>query len=223
MSSRPNKPLIVAAFGARGTGKSAWTKQLIARLAPARLAVWDLMQEYTDLQAFDNLPAYIRALKAPRFAVAFHPSRDDKERERQFDTWCRAMLAAGNLLAVVEELAFVTTPSRAPGPWREMTLLGRHQKHRLSIIGTSQRPASVDKDYIANADIAHCGRLAFPRDAEAVAQVLGVRADELLRLPDLHYIERAAGAADATRGQLSFAAPPATLKRRSKARKLPAE
>ena len=40
------KPLIVAALGSRGTGKSAWVRQYLQKLKPARLAVWDLMQEH---------------------------------------------------------------------------------------------------------------------------------------------------------------------------------
>lgn len=212
-----DKPLILAALGARGTGKSAWTKQQLERMRPKRLAVWDLMQEYADLQAFTDLGAFIRALRAPAFRVAFRPSRDDAERERQFELWCRAMLQAGRLVAVVEELAFVTKPNRAPAAWREMTLLGRHEQHRLSIIGTSQRPASIDKDFLANCDLVHCGRLAYRPDADKAGMVLGVPADELLRLADLAWIERRAGATDATRGALSFG-PAKPAARRPKAK-----
>lgn len=199
------KPLILAALGARGTGKSAWTKQQLERTKPSRLAVWDLMQEYTGLRSTANLGEFIGWLKARTFAVAFHPSRDDKVRERQFDLWCRAQLAAGRCTSVVEELAFVTKPMRAPSGWREMVLLGRHQQHQLSIIGTSQRPASIDKDFLSNCDLVHCGRLAYKADAVKAAEVLGVPFDDVLRLPDLHYVERAAGATDAKKGVLSFA------------------
>lgn len=198
-----SKPFIFAALGARGTGKSAWVKQQLARLKPARLAVWDLMQEH-DAEATDDLAAFVRALRARRFRLAFHPSRDDRQREREFELWCRAMLAAGDVLCVVEELAFVTTPSRAPAAWREMTLLGRHERHRLSIIGTSQRPASIDKDFLANADVVHCGRLAYKPDAIKAGEVLGVPAEELLTLPDLHWRERRAGDTAARAGVLTF-------------------
>ena len=146
-----SKPLILAALGARGTGKSAWTKQTLAKLHPSRLAVWDLMQEY-QLESTGHLGQFIRSLKARTFALAFHPSRDDKVRARQFDVWCYAMLAAGRLQCVVEEMAFVTQPMKAPPGWREMVLLGRHEQHRLSIIGTSQRPASIDKDFLSNCE-----------------------------------------------------------------------
>jgi len=200
------KPLILAALGARGTGKSAWVKQQLDRMRPSRLAVWDLMQEY-DLQATEDLGEFIRWMKGRAFRVAFRPSRDDRTRERQFDLWCRAQLAAGRCTSVVEELAFVTKPMKAPAGWREMVLLGRHQQHQLSIIGTSQRPASIDKDFLSNCDLVHCGRLAYKPDAVKAAEVLGVDFDTLLRLPDLAWYERRAGATDATQGTLKFASP----------------
>lgn len=198
------KPLIVAALGARGTGKSAYVKQRLEQLRPSRLAVWDLMQEYAGVASTSKLGDCIRAMRARRFAVAFHPSRDDATRARQFDTWCRAVLLAGDVLAIVEELRFVTTASHAPGPWREMTLLGRHDRHRVSIIGTSQRPAHIDKDFLGNADLIHCGRLTARADARVAGEVLGVDFREVLALPDLAYIERAASSSTPSRGALKF-------------------
>lgn len=204
-AARPGKgkPLILAALGARGTGKSAWVKQTLEVIHPTRLAVWDLMQEHEGA-ATDKLGDAIRAMRSSSFRVAFHPSRDDDERARQFELWCTALLAAGRATCLVEELAFVTKPSWAPRAWREMILLGRHPKHQLSIIGTSQRPAQVDKDFLGNCDLVHSGRLAARNDARVVAEVLGVDFRELLQLPDLAYIERAAGASSASRGALIF-------------------
>ena len=205
MAAPAKKPLIYAALGARGTGKSAWAKQLIERAAPRRLAVWDYMQEHRLATNTESLGEAIRAMKAQAFAIAFRPSRDDKTRAAQFDLWCRALLAAPRTFCHVEELAFVTTPFKAPGPWREMVLLGRHAQHALTICGTSQRPAQIDKDFLGSADLVHCGRLLAKGDAQKAGEVLGVPFGELLMLADLHYIERAVGCVSATRGVLSFA------------------
>jgi hypothetical protein len=205
-----SKPFVHAALGARGTGKSAWVKRELAKLKPRRLAVWDFMREYSGGTA--DLAAAIRAMAAGSFNVVFTPSHDDAPIDIagrrisvsawQFELFCTAVYEARNTVAIVEELAFVTRASHAPGPWRRLSLLGRHQG--VSIIGTSQRPASIDKDFLGNCDLVHCGRLAHPRDAANVAPVLGVDADELLRLADLAFVERRAGAQDCTRGVLSF-------------------
>jgi len=215
-----SKPTITAVLGARGTGKSAWVKKLLERSRPRRLVVWDYMQEYSG--GTTDLGAAIRAMSSSSFSVVFQPSHDDRpvkrpsgERtsvsEMQFALFCQAAYEARNVTTLVEELAFVTKASSAPAPWRRLSLLGRHQG--VSIIGTSQRPASIDKDFLANADLVHCGRLAYKPDADKAAMVLGVDADELLRLPDLAFIERRAGAQDCTRGALSFDAPKRAAKR----------
>jgi hypothetical protein len=204
------KPFVYAVLGARGTGKSAWVKRELDRKRPRRLAVWDYMQEYTG--GSSDLGEAIRAMRASSFNVVFQPSHDDTPTkicgekisvsEWQFRLWCQALYEAGNVTTVIEELAFVTKAQSAPAAWRRLSLLGRHQG--VSIIGTSQRPASIDKDFLANADLVHSGRLAYKPDADKAAMVLGVDADELLRLADLHWIERRAGAHDSTRGVLSF-------------------
>ena len=196
------KPFLWAALGSRGTGKSAWVKRQVDQLKPARLAVWDLMQEYDG--GTQDLGEAIRAMGAKRFRAVFYPSRDDEARALQFDLWCRALLAAGQLVAVVEELAFVTKPSKAPPGWRELSLLGRHPKHACSIIGTSQRPAQIDKDFLGNCDLIHCGRLGEKPDAEKAASKLAVRPEEIMLLPDLHWIERHMSSVEPTRGVLSF-------------------
>lgn len=201
------KPLIIAAMGGRGTGKSAWVRQTLKRAKPTRLAVWDLMKEHADLgQATDNLGEAIRAMRARRFAVVFNPSRrDDDLRARQFDLWCSACMQAGNLVAYVEELAFVTTASRAPPGWKELCLLGRHADHRVTIIGTSQRPAQIDKEFLCNADLLHCGRQGEEADARRVAGRLGVHFLELQQLPDLAWIERGTADTEPRRGKIIFA------------------
>jgi hypothetical protein len=205
-----SKPFAWAVLGARGTGKSAWVKQQLGKLKPRRLVVWDYMREYSD--GTTDLAATIRAMGARSFSVVFQPSHDDtitdicgrkiSVRAWQFELFCKAAFEARNLVAIVEELAFVTRPSWAPAPWRELSLLGRHQG--VSTIGTSQRPASIDKDFLGNVDLVHCGRLALPRDAANVAPVLGIAATELLHMPNLAFIERREGEHKCTRGVLSF-------------------
>lgn len=196
---------LIAALGSRGMGKSAWVKQLLAKLKPARLAVWDLMQEYEG-EGTTDLGAAIRAMKGARWRVVFYPSGDKKVRAQQFDLFCRALMASSSkarpVWAVLEELAFVTTPSWAPGAWQEVTLLGRHRG--LSVVGTSQRPASIDKDFLGNCTMVHCAGLGYQPDAKAVAVRLGCDPQELMNLEQLHYLERGDGDKVAKKGVLSF-------------------
>lgn len=199
------KPLVIAALGGRGSGKSAWVKQLPAVLKARRLLVWDFMREYAGQvdQVLHSLPECIRAMGAPAWRIAYQP--DPSRKTFEFERLCMAVKAAKRCTFVAEELAFVTTPSKAPPMWRELCLLGRHVTHAEStIIGISQRPASIDKDFLACCDVIHCGRLAYNADARAVAPYLGADWRELTQLADLHYIEKEAGRPDPVRGKLTF-------------------
>lgn len=205
MSTRNSKPLVIAALGGRGSGKSAWVKQLPAVLKARRLVVWDFMREYAGQvdQVLHSLPECMRAMGAPAWRIAYQP--DPSRKTFEFERLCLAVKVAKRCTFVAEELAFVTTASKAPPMWRELCLLGRHATHAEStIIGISQRPASIDKDFLSCCDVIHCGRLAHNADARAVAPYLGADWRDLTQLPDLHYIEKEAGRPDSVRGQLKF-------------------
>jgi hypothetical protein len=209
-----HKPLTIAAFGARGTGKTQFTLQLIEATAPPRLAVWDFKHDpgldglgtpYT----WDQMGAMVRDMGRARFAVRFQPDHAG-DIQAQFEFFCRACWEAGNLLMFVDELPEVTKANKAPPAWRRCVNVGRDYRgsdggrRALSIIGVGQRAAECDKSFISNADIIHCGRLANPEDARQMSKVLGVRPEEITSMPDLHWIERRASEIEPRRGVLSF-------------------
>jgi hypothetical protein len=210
MARRPDAECI-AILGSRGCGKSTWLRQWLEREAPGRLGLWDVKREHklAGLVGTDNLAEYVRALRARTWRLAFYPSMmDAKRRAREFEIWCAAMYRAKHCCAVVEELAFMTTPSRAPQAWRTLSLLGRDENPaggNVTVLATSQRPASIDKDFVGNATLIHCGRLPYFNDADTVARTLGVRADELQQLAPLAWLERGQADSEARRGVLSFA------------------
>lgn len=106
----------IAVFGASGSGKSTFIKRAIAKAKPARLLIWDPMQEYAEFgqvtQSLGELVAQIAAGgKRGKFSLVYQPSSDEKTRAKQFDVFCGLAMAAGQLVLVVEELKFVTKPS----------------------------------------------------------------------------------------------------------------
>lgn len=202
--AEPSKPLVIAALGSRGSGKSAWVKRHPAVQKARRLVVWDFMREYQGVAEVHRvLPDAIRAMSGRSWRIAYQA--DPERRAHDFEFICRAVRAATHCVLVAEELAFVTTPAKAPHAWRELCLLGRHETHAAAtVIGISQRPASIDKDFLACADVVHCGRLAYDADARAVAPFIGCDWRDLTRLPDLHYIEKHAADSAFTTGVLRF-------------------
>ena len=206
------KALTIAAFGARGTGKTAWVKQQLQALAPSRLIVWDFKHDPAIIdmgRAFSSLPEFIRAMKAPAFQLRYLVAHQG-DIHAQFDVFCKAAWQAGKVVMFVDELPEVTKANKAPPAWRRCVNVGRDytgtdgKRKWLSIIGAGQRPAECDKSFIGNCDVIHSGRLANLADAAEMAKSLGCDYRELLALADLEWIERRAGQQIFSRGTLVF-------------------
>ncbi len=208
MSRNPAR--IVAVMGASGSGKSAAIKQHLARRRPPRLLIWDPLREYagfgvmvTSVTQALSVMSTRQGKPRQRFALAFMPNpRARGSWPQAFSFFCRLALLAGDCTLVVEELALVTQPHRAPEGWSEACLTGRHRG--LEIIAASQRPASVDKDFFSNASRVRTGRLNYAEDVRTMAQVLDVAPDEIRALRPLEWIERDMQTGEITRGRLEF-------------------
>ena len=203
--------LMAGVFGARGTGKNAWLKQQL-RVRPPRLVVWDHKHDPTMVdvgKGVTDLGEFIRAMKGKRFALRYLPDHDG-DVDAQFDLFCRACFHVGNLCMVVDELPEVTKANRAPAAWRKCVNVGRLYRgadgveRSLVIFGLGQRPSECDKSFMNNLDVLHAGRVAQPSDARTLADLLNVDYRELMRLENLHWIERRQGQAEPVRGVLTF-------------------
>lgn len=206
------KALTVAAFGARGTGKTAFVVQRLKADNPGRLLVWDFKHD-PALEGIgkpmDKLPALIGACKSPAFKLRYLVDHG-RDLSAQFDLFCQAAWLAGDVTIFVDELPEVTKANRAPAAWRRCVNIGRlyrsadGREKSIAIIGAGQRPAECDKSFISNCDLIHTGRLSHADDARALAPSIGCDWRELLTLPDLHWIEREAGKIEPARGVLQF-------------------
>lgn len=182
-----NRASIVAVMGASGSGKSASIKQQIRRGKPKRLIVFDPMGEYGNLAApAGSLQAVAASARGRAFAMSFRP--DAARAAAQFDLLCKIAYAAGDCWLVVDELALVTKPSWAPPGWADCSMRGRHRG--MTVIGASQRPASIDKHFFGNATLIRTGRLNFAADIKTLANVLHVEGAEISKLQPLQFIER---------------------------------
>lgn len=211
------KALTIAVFGARGTGKTAWIKQLLKRTAPPRLMVWDYKHDHSlaDLgTAYTSWPEFVKACTAKRFAARYLVSQDHDPHE-QFEAFCRLAYREGNVTMFVDELPEVTKANKAPPAWRKVVNVGRSYENgtkSIAIIGAGQRPSEVDKSFIGNADIVHTGRLGDAAEARRIAASWGISATELSNLPDLSWVEKRADQAEIVRGVLSFGNKKSTAK-----------
>lgn len=180
---------IVAVVGATGTGKTYWIEHRFLQPIPSRLMIWSHKPDYVSLahQCFD-LGAGIRMLDRPQFRLNYCPPWAEKTRAEQFDLFCKAAMAAKNLTVIVEELHMVTSPSYAPSPWREVSCMGR--EYGLIVVGTSQRPAHMDKDFLSNATDVVCFRVNEINAQRTMANALDVDLAEIKSLANYEFFHR---------------------------------
>lgn len=206
------KALAVAAFGARGTGKTEWVKRWVASLKARRLLVWDYKHDPSLRigmgEPVSSLGALARQVQDRAFALRYMVNHN-ADPVAQFDMFCRIAYAAGDLVMFVDELPEVTKANRAPPAWKKCVNVGREYMDEgriksLTIAGAAQRPAEVDKTFMANLDIIHTGRLGDMGDARRIAMAWGIKPEELAQLPDLHWIEKRADKPNLERGVLTF-------------------
>jgi hypothetical protein len=201
------RAVLVAGF--TGSGKSAWTIRQV-RGAP-RLLVWDSMGEWCrrgivrpvpTLQALADLMR--TELKKP--AARWRYGYTGPVTRASFDAFCRfawiwLRFRPGSTL-VVEELADVTSPGKAPAAWGEIVRKGRHVG--AQVYALTQRPAESDKTIVSNAAAIHSGFMGFPDDRAYMARCLDVRLREVEILRPLDWLERDMRTRELRRGRLSF-------------------
>lgn len=189
-----NVARIWAVIGASGTGKGLWVKEQLAALQPARLVIWDFMDEYqSHARPSATLDAIrkdmIKAGRSGPLRVRYTPrGTQEKEVRKEFETLCELVYAWGGCVFVAEELSNVTTPGWAPPAWRKMSTSGRHVG--VTLIGITQSPALIDKTYLSNCTLVHVSGLRNNAHREYVAREIDCPVEKITALKPFQWIER---------------------------------
>lgn len=203
-----NTAKVTAIMGATGCGKTTTLRALLAKPKRKRTIVWspkEPIDNYAGLYAgsvvVNSASEVLRLVKAAgkgEFHIVFRPRLNREVDQAQFGAVCKIAMAARNVTMVVDELHTVTRPSWAPDGWSELIMMGRG--YGCEVFGLSQRPASVDKDFLSNASMVHTGRLAFNEDAKAVGKSLTVPWQDVMNLSGFQWIRRDILTGKVTRG-----------------------
>lgn len=187
---------LVAVIGATGSGKTEWIRQQLRAGKPDRLIVWDPKptSNYAEFgQVFTNraelAAAVIGAGESGALRAIYRPGTNMESFKDKFDWLCRLAFAWKACTMVSEELAHVTKAGWSPPGWLQCVTMGREEG--MVIFGATQRPALVDKTFLSNASIIHCGRLQATSDRSVMADLLDCKPEDLVKLQPMEYIERA--------------------------------
>lgn len=143
---------LIVIGGASRSGKTAWTRRAV--ISHARIFAWDPEDQWSKERGFIRVTTRKQLLELMTrpgpVKLAYVAGGDIKA---EFDFWAGCVQYAGRyvapLSAIAEELADVTTPSKAPGNWG--VLLRRGLKRGISIYAISQRWSEADKTAFGNA------------------------------------------------------------------------
>lgn len=204
-----NKADIIAVIGASGTGKSSYIKgELIGKAK--KLVIWSPLEKTDQYGGFCGGPVVtgkiselVAHIKAGATKLVYVPTGNDAAVKKQFDLFCRVVWELEGWTVLVEELSRVTMASWSPPAWKNLSTAGRHQG--LTIIGTTQRPATIDKDFLGNCSEIRCYRVNYDNDAKVMADSLGlpvayvkqaggtvaIKAPQQIRnLPNFHFFHK---------------------------------
>lgn len=141
--------------GASRCGKSTQVAREVA--GANRIIAYDPEAQWCEQKGFRKITSrkqMLEAIKTPgHMRLAYVPGGELKE---DFDFVCACVMYAARYVApdkelvfIAEELADVTTPSKAPGHWG--ILVRRGLKRGITIYAISQRWAEADKTAFGNA------------------------------------------------------------------------
>jgi len=194
------KAKIIVVCGSSGSGKSAWVKQQIKK--EKRIVIWDTDDEYGTITnnrvtTIPEMTALMRQAGSKKPMVIRLVSQN-----QYFNLWAAAVFSFGNCVAVAEELADVTSPSKAPAGWGQLVRRGR--KRGIEIYAVTQRPSESDKTAMGNASAIHCGMLNRANDRKYMAAELDVTETDISQLGELEYLHRDHKTKAITKGKLKF-------------------
>lgn len=196
---------LVVIGGASRSGKTAWTKKEVAKVA--RITAWDPEDQWAQL------PGWIKATTRQELAKAMtKPGRvrvayvAGGKLQDEFNYWAECVMYSGRyvepLSCIAEELADVTTPGKAPDKWG--ILVRRGLKRGINIYAISQRWAEADKTAVGNASLFVLFRQSSGDDITYLARKTRVDYADLDGLQQLEYVEKCAITGTVKRGKLKF-------------------
>ncbi|WP_222864298.1 hypothetical protein [Comamonas sp. Z3] len=202
---KTNDGQLVVIAGASRSGKTAWTRKRVAKAR--RIWAWDPEAQWCELPGWRKVSTRAELLawaqKPGNQKIAFVAGGQLKE---DFDFWAGAVMYAGRYVqpldAVAEELADVTTPSKAPGNWG--ILVRRGLKRGISLYCISQRWSEADKTAFGNASDFVIFRQSSGDDVSYLARKTRVEQGEINGLVPLQFVHMNALNGEILRGKLRF-------------------
>lgn len=191
--------------GASRSGKTAWTRKATAKAR--RVFAWDPEAQWCEL------PGWAKATTRAQLLAAVQRPGPQRiayvaggKLAEEFDFWAGCVMYAGRYVApldaIAEELADVTTPSKAPGNWG--ILLRRGLKRGISLWCISQRWSEADKTAVGNASDFVVFRQSSGDDVAYLSRKTRIPLEQINGLAPLEFVHMDALTGAIKAGRLRF-------------------
>jgi len=176
--------IIRLSMGRRGSGKSYLAKSLVQD--QQRVLVYDTLGEYEDgviIEDIQSLNSFWLKVYRGNFRIVYQPV----DPEGDFDYVCRLVYECCDMTFLVEELDRYAKPLAMSLPMKEIVQRGRHRN--IELIGTTQRPANIDRLVTSQAKEFFIFNTTEPRDIAYFKETLGNEVLELIEhLEEYEYV-----------------------------------
>ena len=202
MKTQDGRLYVIA--GASRSGKTAWVKK---NAKARRMFAWDPEDQWAQLAGWKKITTRKELLaamqkKGPQ-KVAYVTGGKLAD---EFDFFAGCAMYAGRYIepldVIAEELADVSTPSKAPNNWG--ILVRRGLKRGISIFAISQRWSEADKTAFGNASDYVVFRQSSGDDVAYMARKTGTDYDKLKGFVPLQFVKLDALTGQISEGKLKF-------------------
>jgi len=163
-----SEKIIKLIFGKRGSGKSYLAKKEVQ--VCKRLLIYDTLGEYTEgvvVESLIELKTFWTKVYAGNFRLIYRPLDPPAE----FDVICDLVWELGDMTFLVEEIdCFCSVQSLGPS-FKAIIQRGRHKD--VTLIGITQRPASVARLLTSQAKEICIFNTNEPRDIKYFSELIG--------------------------------------------------
>lgn len=203
-----NDARIIGVIGASMQGKGIYVKSLLnvdfKNHNP--IVVWSPYEHrdhYAELIGAEKVESFAKfgaALRQGKRRIVFVPANEEQKALKQFEQFCLVVWHIKDAVLVVEELSLVTQPGWAPMAWKKISTGGRGELH--AIIGISQRPQGMDKDFLGNCTEIRCYRVNSQGAVKAMADSMFEDKATIAGLQQYCYIHRKVNSGENVTGRV---------------------
>ena len=188
----------VAFIGRKGSRK---TTRILEFIKPhTRLVVFDIKGEYPTKTKVFNPRDLAKAMRSKSFSISYVPrgrlniprGKNDwthsNRRVEHLEFCSQVVKSFGRCLFVNEEMAMTTTPNYAPPTWIDLVLTGKDIG--VLLVGVSQMPQMIDKNFLSNAGVIYCGALGGENEVKYMRGKMGKDvANSLMQMKEHYFIK----------------------------------